>query len=203
MFCTVCEITTTDLSHYRTPLHNLNAKRKIVGYPPLTIEEFDSESVTDDLSLNLDFNSSPTAMQFPMRPSRAGCDKKCMLCGEDETATHHRSHGLSDEQAYYLKNGQCYVCYERFCDCSLLIKHIDSGNHRTAVTDGTSLYLENGKVLNPERMQIPGKLTTRSETSHKTSKKVEKVVEKAREAKEHGQLVVSIANNRVWGKFLH
>lgn len=203
MFCTVCEITTTDLSHYRTQLHSLNAKRKLLGYPPLTIEELDSESVTDDLSLDLYFKSLPAAVQTSKCPLRTDNARKCMFCGEKETDTHHRDHGLSDEQAYYLKNRQCYVCYEKFCDDSLLISHIDSGNHRTAFTDGVSLYLGNGRILNPERMLIPGKLVARPKAPLKVPKKVEKVVENAKETREHGQLVVSIANNRAWGKFLH
>lgn len=203
MFCTVCEIVTADLSHYKTSLHTINARRKLIGHPPLTIDELDSESATDDLSLNLDFDNSSSTTQVSICPFDDDNIERCMFCGERETSTHHRHHGLSDEQAYYLRNNRCYVCYEKFCNSCMLIKHIDGGRHRTAVTNGVSLYLGNGKILNPERMLMSERVTARSGTFPRTRRKAEKIVERVGEARKHSRLMASMAKNRTWEGFLH
>lgn len=203
MFCTVCEVVTTDLSHYKSQLHNLNVRRKLMGYTPLTVEEFDSDSRTDDLSVKLNSEIAVEAGNFLKVKNLPKACKKCMFCEQEDSQVHHREHGLSDEQAFYMRNLQCYICYEKFFETDLLIKHMDSNAHRTAVTDGVSLFLENGKILNPEKTQIPVKNVIAKQEFIKIPKIGDKIAEKAKESRESEKLAVSITNNRTWGKFLH
>lgn len=204
MFCTACEITTTELAHYKTQFHNTNVNRKFNGYPPLTIEEFDSEAKTEDLSLSLNMKTTIDE-EFNKDVLEKSINlKSCMFCTEKDTPTHHRVHGLSDEQAYYIKNLTCYICYERFAIPDMLIKHMDSNEHRVAYTDGSSLFLENGKVLNKGVQQTPVALITRRETGIPKPPKYEnEKITKIKEEKEKEKLNVSIINNRQYGKFLH
>lgn len=205
MFCTVCEITTINLSHYKSELHIINLKRKLSGYSPLTIEEFDSDSKTEDLSLNLDLQNSETTEKFykDVNTSNIKTERKCMFCDENDFHTHYRMHGFSDEQICYLRNMQCYICYEKFFESELLMKHIDTNSHRTAVTDGTSLYLENGKVLNPNKIHLPVRIVARQVSNIKTPHYTDKMVEKIKDSKESEKLTISLTNNRTWGKFIH
>lgn len=203
MFCTACESTTSDLSHYKTQFHINNVRRKFLGYPPLTIEEYDSESVTEDLSINLNLKELPIEnkiMEVLKTPEKY---QACMFCACENTPFHHREHGLTDEQMVYLKNLQCYVCYEKFFEIELLMKHIDNNEHKSIFTDGNSLYLENGKILNKNTTQMPVRLEIAEPAYKPVFKEENKQEIKVKEMREKEKLVVSMVNNRQFGKFLH
>ena len=154
MYCTSCEIITEDLSHYKSELHSINVKRKMVGLPPLSLEELYPESKSDEISLDL-YQENNEENYSLNRKIQKEQKKKCLFCEQDESINHYFEHGLSAEQITYINNIQCYVCYERFVRKEHLLAHLQGDVLRTAVTDGVSLYLMNGKVLNPDKKSIP------------------------------------------------
>ena len=66
MYYTSCEMLIDDLKHNKSQIHNINVKRKMIEYPPLTLEELASDSHTDDVSLDLEYNEelSSSASEF-------------------------------------------------------------------------------------------------------------------------------------------
>lgn len=177
MYCTVCKTRIDGLGHYKSDLHNLNAHRKLMGYPPLAPEEFDSQSISDDLTIDLNFQGAVCrsercedyAKQAGEMPEFTG--ETCLFCDMRHSFEHYRTHGFADEDAFHLSNMQCHICYERFAESGMLLKHLELEAHRTAVTDGVSLYLENGKVLNPQKMTVPFKVNFKQGKDPKDCKK--------------------------------
>ncbi|KAI4290897.1 hypothetical protein PAPHI01_0171 [Pancytospora philotis] len=149
MYCTTCETITEDLTHYKTQLHAINIKRKLAGYTPLTVEEFESDSRADEIVVDLHHEHAEPARSRAADAPRPRKIQRCMLCEEEESAAHYLEHGIGAEQIAYIQRRQCHVCYERFVTKELLLKHLASGSHRSSVTDGQSLYLMNGGVLHP------------------------------------------------------
>lgn len=151
MFCTTCEAITENLKHYKSQLHAINIRRRAQGYTPLTVEELESDSKTDELVLDLDHKHPPTktTASAPAQTNRSML--LCLFCEQHESVQHYQEHGLDREQITYIQKCQCYLCYERFVSRGLLYRHLESGRHRTSVTDGTSLYLNNGATLYPNR----------------------------------------------------
>ena len=155
MYCTVCEKEVADVGHYRLKLHAINVKRKISGFrTPISESEvaiigLSGPDFLIDLCHNHESASEPESLledeDTPRRSrgqSRPLTFKECMCMG------------LSREQATYISNRQCYICYEGFATTQLLFKHVREGKHRSAVTDGVSLYLMNGVVLHPDKRKI-------------------------------------------------
>lgn len=184
MYCTICETKIEDLHHYKSELHSLNARRKFLGYPPLSLEEFDSQSMSDDLTIDLNISDSIDSLKIGNRckykeTSDSECiaaietGGMCVFCDQNHSIAHYRLHNLSDEQGFYLTNMQCYICYERFSDRNMLIKHLELELHRTAVTDGISLFLENGKILNPHKTSMPLKTVLKQEKDPRTTKHID------------------------------
>lgn len=157
MYCTICEVAIDDVSHYKSEIHGINARRKLLRYPPLVLEELDQYSNSEDLSLDINYSMIPGSFSVTIPPV---CDKKvkkCLFCNEDESIRHYRDHGFDNSQSYYLSVTRCCVCFERFVDRDMLLKHLAQESHRTAFTDGVSLFLRNGKILNPNKVLMPVK----------------------------------------------
>ncbi|ELA41458.1 uncharacterized protein VICG_01563 [Vittaforma corneae ATCC 50505] len=184
MYCTICETKIEDLHHYKSELHSLNARRKFLGYPPLSLEEFDSQSISDDLTIDLNISDSinifkvsssdkPKEVNSSESIASIETNRLCVFCDQNHSIAHYRLHNLSDEQGFYLTNTQCYICYERFSDRNMLIKHLELELHRTAVTDGISLFLENGKILNPHKMNMPLRTIFKPEKDSRATKSID------------------------------
>ncbi|KAI5171272.1 hypothetical protein PAEPH01_1615 [Pancytospora epiphaga] len=155
MYCTTCEIITEGVRHYKSRLHAVNIQRRAYGYTPLSSEEVDLESKTDDLVFDINHeHETSLSSECANVPSAYTNGAQCLFCEQADTIKHYKEHGLSDEEITYIKRLQCPICYERFVTKALLLKHLDVGAHRTAVTDGQSLYLENGRILNPNRRNM-------------------------------------------------
>lgn len=171
MYCTICQIDIDSLDHYKTELHSLNAKRRSLGYPPFLQEEFDSQSISDDLSIDLNFSEKNYSQQKTnnYNNKKIEIQEYCIFCDQLESISHYKSHGLTNEEGFYLIRLQCYICQEQFTDRSVLIKHIESEIHQTAVSDGMFLFLKNGKVLKSNKMNLSSK------TDLKRNKKIEMV----------------------------
>lgn len=197
MFCTACAIEVPDLSHYKSELHGLNSKRKLLGYPPLTSEELTSASE------EIENAKLPEVAKISKKQEKVKFQKKCAFCDEAESAVHYKEHGLSDEQIYCIGKKQCYVCYERFSNLSDLLQHLELDIHRNVVSDGVALYLENGKVLNPSKTLMPVKVVLRTEEKSKITPVADKVAEKVQEDRRVHNLKVSVEMNGRWGKWIH
>lgn len=197
MFCTACEIEASDLTHYKSTLHGLNSKRKLLGYPPLTSEEIDAETEETDLT------SSIARPKITVKDAKVKFHKKCAFCDEIESDIHYKEHGFTDEQIYFVNKKQCYVCNERFCDVANLIQHLELDVHRTTVSDGVALYLDNGKVLNPSKNLMPVKLAIKSDESPRIAPQTDKIAQKVQEDRRVLQLKISVEMNGRWGKWLH
>jgi hypothetical protein len=197
MFCTSCDLEVADLTHYKSILHGLNTKRKLMGYPPLTEEEFELDLKSEDL------DTVKTEKKDSKKAEKVKFSKKCAFCDEAESAVHYREHGLSDEQIYCVNKKQCYVCYERFSILNDLIQHLELDQHRKTFSDGVSLILENGKVLNPSTTLMPVKIVIREEKVDKLTPKVDKIAEKVQEDRRVHNLKVSVEMNGRWGKWIH
>lgn len=201
MFCTACDIEVTDSTHYKTELHSLNSKRKLLGFPPLSQEELNSKIEQAE-----EIKPKET-IKTKNKIKQASSYKKCAFCDEKESSIHYKEHGLSDEQIYCFEKKQCYVCYEKFCKISDLIKHLEADQHRRIVTDGVALYLENGKILNPSNTQMPVKVVAKNQELTKArpeaEKVVEKIAEKTQEDRRVQQLKISVEMNGRWGKWIH
>lgn len=157
MFCTVCEIIIDEIKHYKTTMHAINLKRKLEGYPPLSAEELDSEVMSEGFAIDLNHEhevSEDTISCGAKHTHKVAKKVFCMFCDQPESPEHYLEHGLSVEQVTYISRRQCYVCYERFISKDLLLKHLENDVHRTAVSDGSSLYLDNGKVLHPVKRSM-------------------------------------------------
>lgn len=156
MRCSACQVEIGEniKAHYASEVHKINVKRQIHNAPPVTIEEINAEQPSDDVSLEingLDAEERSSKMcskkRSPSRQVGAASESVCLFCDFPEGTIHYKSHGLSDEEIAYISNRVCYVCYEAFSDYDGLRRHISSGNHRSAMTDGVNLILENGKVI--------------------------------------------------------
>lgn len=199
MFCTACELEVDDLIHYKSELHNLNSKRKLNGFPPLTQEELNSK--LDNGDLETIENTTTIPITKSIKPKNI---KKCPFCDENESSIHYKEHGLSDEQIYCFEKKQCFICYEKFSKISDLIQHLEADQHRKIATDGVALYLENGKVLNPSNTQIPLKsVVVRNQSEIKVKQPADKVAEKTQEDRRVQQLKISVEMNGRWGKWIH
>lgn len=153
MYCTTCEMLTEGVKHYKSQLHAINIQRRASGYTPLTTEEFESDSKTDDLifDINHEHGIPPLEGHSAALPAH-GRTMRCLFCEQEETTAHYREHGLSIEEITYIQRRQ-------FATKELLLKHLELGAHRTAVTDGQLLYLENGRILQPGRKHLENTIT--------------------------------------------
>lgn len=168
MFCTSCEMETDDLGHYKSQLHVINLKRKLSGYTPITQREFDHSVSADEFIIDLNHNHIPERSEECCSQSRPIGRKELKgATAHAENSAPPNDHevmeqcldmGFNREQISYILRRQCYICYERFAARELLFKHIESGMHRSAVTDGTSLYLLSGRVLLPSRRSLDNRL---------------------------------------------
>lgn len=198
MYCTTCELVTDDLSHYKSQHHAINIRRLQAGYTPLTLEELESDSRTDDFAVDLHHNHGPPAAEpGAVKHAQAAPPKQalCLFCEQPEAPAHYQEHGMDREQITYIMNKQCYVCYERFVSKELLLKHLDSGSHRTSYTDGTSLFLSNGTTLHPppRHMDIqPVGLRPKENTAER--KVVDRQYEQMMDIKRLGELKCGIHN---------
>ncbi|XP_077301474.1 ras-like GTP-binding protein Rho1 [Arctopsyche grandis] len=82
--------------------------------------------------------------------------------------------------------------------CCNLINHLEIDEHRKALYDGVSLYLENGKILNPSTTLMPTKVVLRKEKEEKVSPLPDKVAERVQEERRVNQLKVSMEMNGRW-----
>lgn len=197
MYCTTCEIITEELSHYKTQLHAINIKRKLVGYTPLSLEEFESDSKTDELIFDLHHNHTPEVKESkPLRQPKTRKVPLCMFCEQEESIRHYKEHGVSEEQLTYLLRSQCHICYERFISKEVLLKHLESGNHRTTVTDGQSLYLMNGVVLHPSRRQLETTCITKADPEPAKKEPANPKLEYFLDQKRRGDLKCSLHSAR-------
>lgn len=157
MYCTICEIEIDDVSHYKTEIHGINARRKPFRYPPLVLEELDQNSTSEDLSLDINCSANLNSLLPETSNIFGKKTKKCLFCDKMESIKHYNEHGFSSGQSYYLSATRCHVCFEKFVDREMLLKHLNQEVHRTAFTDGVSLFLRNGKILNPTKILMPVK----------------------------------------------
>lgn len=171
MYCTVCQTIVEGLSHYKTDFHSFNVQRKMAMFPPLSIDEIDS--MLSEASAELDHSVFNNPSEFQSSISNQRKCKKCLFCDEKEALKHYSEHGFSVEDSICLVNMQCFICYEKFFEKDMLIKHLNSETHRLILTDGISLFLENGKVLNPQKIYIPGMIIRKNK--HK-SKKISNII---------------------------
>lgn len=200
MYCTTCQIITNDLSHYKSEIHCVNLKRKINGLPPLTLEELYPESRSDDISLDL-YHDNTEVDSFKNFPKENQIKKKkCLFCEQDESQKHYLEHGLSYEQIAYVNHLQCYICYERFVRQDHLLDHLKADIHRSAVTDGVSLYLMNGKVLNPDKKLIPVIPSQQIEEKEKTQSIEDHYYNKLKDIEEVNKLKIGKLSNRNFRK---
>jgi len=171
MFCTICNVHVDGKEHYKSELHGLNARRKIVGYTPFTSEELiGSKDLAKDIKKCAIGNIDPQLRQDQRsifeRLSKG--NKCCIFCGADESIDHYKTHQLADDQIYYLLRNQCYVCYEQQLNRYMLSMHVYQGNHRKGFTDGTSLYF-GYMVLHPaNKRKKPQIFSSSQESSKKT-----------------------------------
>ncbi|ADM12355.1 uncharacterized protein Eint_100280 [Encephalitozoon intestinalis ATCC 50506] len=158
MKCSACQVEIEEniKAHYASEVHKINVKRQIYNAPPITIEEINGEQLSDDVSLEINGLETGEKCSSSKKYSRkrnsskvVGCSPEavCLFCEFPESNTHYRDHGLSDEEVAYIDNKVCYMCYEAFSERESLRRHISSGNHRNAMTDGVNLILESGKVI--------------------------------------------------------
>ncbi|KAL6122802.1 hypothetical protein NUSPORA_00060 [Nucleospora cyclopteri] len=176
MFCTICAVEVENESHYRSELHNLNAKRKLKGFPAFSEEEFETTSCSDDFSIDsilLESSSDEIEQKQPFLRSEK-CHKslfyksKCVFCDQVESIEHYfLCHEFSLDQISYIYSKVCFVCKEGFSTKDCLMKHMKEEMHRNVLFDGISLYLENGKILNPDRMKLAN-LTKKIKPRNKT-----------------------------------
>lgn len=145
MFCTFCECIIDNIQHYRSELHSENVKRKIDGLPTISADDFH-----ESLQSKIPMTKEKCTREIQENTITNNC-KKCLFCEEKETNRHYLEHGLSYEQINYIKMNKCYTCYESFISKDALLSHLEQGEHRSAVTDGTSLYLSDGTVLHPQK----------------------------------------------------
>lgn len=161
MFCTDCEEDILDIEHYKTQLHAINARRKISGLFPIHTCDLEFSSDNSELScgnISVDMYSEESIdLRGILRlytgpgPSKP----KCVYCEEDESIEHYiLDHGMSVDQVSYLYSKVCYICKEGFISKKDLIRHLEEDKHRNILTDGISIFLENGKILHPEKIKF-------------------------------------------------
>lgn len=163
MFCTSCGVEIEDENHYKTKLHSINTKRKCKGLSPFTQEDLESESYSDSYNLSSCYvENSEIEEDFVKialvnaRKTKNICNKStCMFCDEEETPEHYeKKHFLTYDQICYVYSNVCWVCKEGFGYRECLKLHLLNNKHKNIFTDGTSLFLENGKILHPDKQKL-------------------------------------------------
>ena len=163
MFCTACEIQVEDISHYKTEIHEINTKRKIKGLEPYKIEDFeelkdgdshDLSSFYADSSMEDSYSVDTDILIKEVLYKNYHKESKCLFCDQIESVEHYISdHNLDYDQVCYIYSKVCFICYEGFVNKKCLKLHLESNNHRKVYSDGLSLFLDNGKVLKPDRIK--------------------------------------------------
>ena len=198
MFCVACELDTTEVAHYKTKLHAVNLKRRLAGYTPLAQAELESVArpgeLVVDLHHNYDTDSEDTAT------ARRRTEAKENHSKQQAAIDRYLQMGMNREQITYILKKQCYVCYERFATEAFLFEHIEAGTHRAVFTDGTSLYLENGTVLNPSRRNLETQISVRNEGPKAEPEKLDAAYGEFLDQKRLNDLKCSLHVNRSFAK---
>jgi hypothetical protein len=156
MRCSACQLDVLGevRTHYTSEIHRINTRRQIYGAPPITEEELNAEGFSDEVSLEIngicreeDPEEVKPKYRNRMPGGAAAVEEKCLFCDEDGRHEHYVEHGLSDEEVRSIQKRECYVCHEVFATMRDLECHVASGRHRNILIDGSTLILENGKVI--------------------------------------------------------
>ncbi|KAK6090671.1 hypothetical protein P3W45_000394 [Vairimorpha bombi] len=154
MKCSACqlEIVESPRDHYKSELHKINVQRQIYSIPPITVEEYEKEGASSDVSVDINFLEQSTAKNIEKVKTEKKIKIKvnheiCLFCDQQESYEHYLEHDLTETEVSYLMNKTCYVCHEGFTNKPSLNKHLQTDNHRTAVLKNNNLVLDNGKVI--------------------------------------------------------
>lgn len=120
MYCTICKLEINTLDHYKSNIHNINARRKLYGYPPVMFHELDTESLSDDLSidLNLSREDSETEKESIIRASsmkcagkyiKLGCCSICKLNYNNEKAP--QLYEFTNQVGGKITSRYCEICH--------------------------------------------------------------------------------------------
>ncbi|ORD93760.1 hypothetical protein ECANGB1_1576 [Enterospora canceri] len=162
LFCTSCNRTIEDTEHYKTEMHVLNSMRKCRGEEPIAYADCESCSSSDEVSLRGSDSGEFESLSRRGLDIHAGITVNlaneratCIFCPETGTPVHyHKMHGLDSEQISFVFSGICFICKDGFVTQGELVRHMEQNRHRNVLTDGVSLYLENGKILHQDKMKM-------------------------------------------------
>lgn len=154
MKCSACQLEITEISkiHYKSELHKINVQRQMYSIPPISLDEFEKEGISSDVSVDINFlersTNKNTEKQKIEKKSKFSLKQEiCLFCEELESYDHYLLHNLTDKEINYLYNKTCYVCNEGFTNKTSFKKHLLDDNHRTAVLSDNKLILDTGKII--------------------------------------------------------
>lgn len=145
------ELVNNPKEHYKSDLHKLNVQRQIYHIPPISLQEFEQEGTSSDISIDISIdvqeNKKEIKKKVENKEKRNILSEICLFCQKEESFEHYLEHDLLELEINYLLNKTCYICNEGFTTKQGLKKHLQEDAHRTAVIKNKNLILENGKVI--------------------------------------------------------